>query len=149
MLGERGREILETGEKLSLLQSQADKCGGMVCTKKIFQIHVGKTAAEDVELYNVQHERCRSCASKFKTVRGLITHQRTCKAIDDEWVDPNDLESGWDLQECWKGQAKNEPQPKDAKGRLIPANNPRGDNRPYDGFALSVSHTRSVLGDSC
>ena len=26
----------------------------------------------------------------------------------------------------------------------------RGDNRPYDrGIALSVSHTRSVLGDSC
>ena len=47
MLGERGKEILETGEKLSLLQSQADKCGGMVCTKKIFQI--GKTTAEDVD----------------------------------------------------------------------------------------------------
>ena len=31
--------------------------------------------------------------------------------------------------ECWKGQAKNEPQPKDAKGRLIPANNPLKDGR--------------------
>ena len=40
-----------------------------------------------------------------------MAHQKVCDAIDDSWVDPKDLESGWDLAECWKNQSKGAPQP--------------------------------------
>ncbi len=87
ILQERGRAVIENGQRVSGLESQARKCACIVFSLQIPK--VGKTTVQDVEKYKLAHVWCEDCRSMFKTRRGLKQHMPHCVAIDAIWEDPS------------------------------------------------------------